>query len=142
MDITGESMSPIWCVLKVLLSPEPQKQGSASRPSPLCSRRTEQTTHPAGLCVWKGPLTPSPMKTWTQGSNCRSGPTAKGISALTNSATQDQGLGFPVWGVQYLNANEAAPGHRKQTYGYQRGKWGGTRWREFGISRYKLLYIK
>ena len=29
--------------------------------------------------------------------------------------------------------------HRKQTYGYQRGKWGGEgiNW----ISRYKLLYI-
>ena len=32
--------------------------------------------------------------------------------------------------------------HRKQIYGYQRGKgWGGISL-EFGISRYKLFYIK
>ena len=31
---------------------------------------------------------------------------------------------------------------RKQTYGYQRGKGRGGINEEFGISRYKLLYIK
>ena len=32
--------------------------------------------------------------------------------------------------------------HRKQTYGYQRGKvWGGIN-QEFGINIYTLLYIK
>ena len=32
--------------------------------------------------------------------------------------------------------------HRKQTYGYQRGKGrGGKNW-EFGMNRYTLLYIK
>ena len=31
--------------------------------------------------------------------------------------------------------------HRKQAYGYQKGMGGGINW-EFGISRYKLVYIK
>ena len=31
--------------------------------------------------------------------------------------------------------------HRKQTYGYQRGRWGGLN-EEYGINRYTLLYIK
>ena len=31
--------------------------------------------------------------------------------------------------------------HRKQTYGYQRGKWGGVN-QEFGININTLLYIK
>ena len=31
--------------------------------------------------------------------------------------------------------------HRKQTYGYQRGKGGGINW-EYGINRYTLPYIK
>ena len=31
--------------------------------------------------------------------------------------------------------------HRKQTYGYQRGRGGGINL-EFGINRYTLLYIK
>ena len=33
------------------------------------------------------------------------------------------------------------PRHRKQTYGYQRGKVGGGINEEFGISSYKLLFI-
>ena len=32
--------------------------------------------------------------------------------------------------------------HRKQTYGYQRGKGAGEINKDFGISRYKLPYIK
>ena len=32
--------------------------------------------------------------------------------------------------------------HRKQTYGYQRGKGIGEGCQEFGLSRYKLLYVK
>jgi len=32
--------------------------------------------------------------------------------------------------------------HRKQNYGYQRGKWGERTNEEFGISRYTLLHIK
>ena len=31
--------------------------------------------------------------------------------------------------------------HKKQIYGYQRGKGKGTNW-EFGINRYILPYIK
>ena len=34
------------------------------------------------------------------------------------------------------------PRHRKQTYGYQRGKGGERINQEFRINRYKLLYIK
>ena len=42
-----------------------------------------------------------------------------------------------------LSATETVTRHREQTCGCQRGRGGGGRldW-EFGIGRYKLLYIK
>lgn len=47
MGITRESKFSIWCHLKLLLSPDPQKQGPASRPSP--SAPAAQSRQPTQL---------------------------------------------------------------------------------------------
>ena len=50
-----------------------------------------------------------------------------------------------MWNLKIIQMNlntkqKETRRHRKQTYGYQRGE-GGTN-QEYGINRYKLLYIK
>lgn len=105
MDITEESVFSIRSFLKLLLGP-------ASRPNPLAT--AAQKAQPSQLGSASGRDLPAPIHTpitpdhLAQDSNWQSGPTAKGSSALMNSATeagfrlsnqgvlpQDSGLGGP-----------------------------------------------
>lgn len=105
MGITGESMFLIQSLLELLLGP-------ASRPRPFGTCSTEGTAQPAGLSIQKGPPHTHYPDHLAQDSNWQSGPTAKGGSALTNSATQ-AGLRLRLYGQGVLPQGPVLGGPRQ-----------------------------